>query len=162
MSTIRKKAITGLKIGDTFVVSRVFTETDARFFADMSKDYNPVHFEQRFAAAKEFDGLICHGLLVGSMLTEIGGQIGWLASEMHFRFKKPVYFGERVTCKFTITDIDDRGRAKANAAFAKDDGTLVLEAVLKGRLPGEEEKKIMAEMADGNLSNKLSTCGENS
>ncbi len=29
-----------------------------------------------------------HGLLVGSMLTEIGGQLGWLATEMDFKFQK--------------------------------------------------------------------------
>ncbi len=33
-----------LSIGDTFVVHRTFTEKDVQAFADISKDYNPIHF----------------------------------------------------------------------------------------------------------------------
>ncbi len=82
---MRKKAIEGLKRGDCFALSRKFTEQDAIAFADISKDYNPVHFDLRFAKLKNFHDPICHGLLVASILTEIGGQIGWLASEMNFQ-----------------------------------------------------------------------------
>jgi len=85
MSDSRNKAIAGLKPGDSFAVSRTFTEQDTSIFADISRDYNPVHFDDRFANAKGFPGRICHGLLVASMVTEIGGQIGWLASGMTFR-----------------------------------------------------------------------------
>ena len=87
MSKIRIKTIQGLAVGDTFVVTRKFTEADMRSFADVTRDYNPIHFEKRFADVKNFKARICHGLLVGSILTEVGGQIGWLASEMNFRFK---------------------------------------------------------------------------
>ena len=90
MSHIRKKTIRGLTAGDRFIVSRQFTEEDMLVFADVTRDYNPVHFEKRFGQVKDFKGRICHGLLVGSILTEIGGQIGWLASEMNFRFTQPV------------------------------------------------------------------------
>src|SRR5712672_1693491 len=98
MSHIRKKAIAGLKQGDSFTVSRTFTEQDTLAFADLSRDYNPVHFDDRFANAKAFRGRICHGLAVASLATEIGGQIGWLASGMNFRFKRPVYFGDTIDC----------------------------------------------------------------
>ena len=96
MSHIRKKAIEGLKIGDTFSVSRTFTEQDAIRFADISRDYNPIHFDERFAKVKNFDGLICHGLLIASLVTEIGGQIGWLASGMTFKLKLPAVRRRRI------------------------------------------------------------------
>ena len=76
MTSIRKKAIQGLQTGDVFSVSRTFTRQDMIQFADISKDYNPVHFDKRFAEIKNFPTPICHGLLVGSLTTEIGGQIG--------------------------------------------------------------------------------------
>ena len=101
--TSEKKAIAGLKRGDSFAVSRTFTEQDTMAFADMRRDYNPVHFDHRFAAVKNFRDRICHGLLVASLLTEIGGQIGWLASGMNFHFRKPVYFGDTIECCFTVT-----------------------------------------------------------
>jgi len=108
MSEIRDKTIQGLKAGDSFIVMRRFTEDDMLAFADVTRDYNPVHFDQRFTRLKEFRAPICHGLLVGSLLTEVGGQIGWLASEMSFRFKRPVYFGDTIECTFTITEINAR------------------------------------------------------
>ena len=46
MSLIRKKAITGLQVGDIFSVSRTFSEQDVIQFAELSRDYNPIHFEE--------------------------------------------------------------------------------------------------------------------
>ena len=89
MFQIREKMTSGLKRGDSFTASRTFTAQDVTAFADTSKDYNPIHFDEEFAKAGKFRGRICHGLLVASLLTDIGGQLGWLASEMTFRFRKP-------------------------------------------------------------------------
>lgn len=156
MSEIRNRTIQGLQVGDTFTISRRFTEVDMMTFADVTWDYNAVHFNSQFSEAKNFKDRICHGLLVGSMLTEIGGQIGWLASVMNFRFKQPVYFGETITCRFTITDIDARLHAKAKAVYFNQDGNLVLEAELKGILPDAVERRILDDMvAGGDPTNKL-------
>jgi len=156
MSEIRNRTIQGLQVGDTFTISRRFAEEDMMTFADVTRDYNAVHFDSRFSNAKNFKDRICHGLLVGSMLTEIGGQIGWLASVMNFRFKQPVYFGETITCKFTITDIDERRRANAEAVYFNQDGNIVLEAALKGILPDAAERRILdAMVTEGDPTNKL-------
>lgn len=156
MSSIRNRAIEGIRVGDEFSVSRTFTEQDTMQFSDVSRDYNPVHFEDRFAEAKNFNGRICHGLLVGSMLTEIGGQIGVLASHMNFVFKKPVYFGDTVTCRWTFTEIDDENRAKAEVEFRNQDEIVVLTATVKGIVPGNRERAILKAMVEeGDPTNKL-------
>jgi 3-hydroxybutyryl-CoA dehydratase len=155
MSQIRRRAIAGLKAGVSFTIQRTFTETDMIAFAGITRDYNPVHFDSRFSTVKGFSGRICHGLLVASMLTEIGGQMGWLASVMNFRFKKPVYFGDTITCKLTITDIDDRNRARAMAEYKNEDGIQVLEADLEGIVPAEPEREILAAMVqEGDPTNE--------
>ena len=155
MSYIRQKAIAGLKPGDSFKVSRTFTEQDAIAFADFSRDYNPVHFDDRFASAKTFRARICHGLLVASLATEIGGQIGWLASGMNFRFKRPVYFGDTIECSMTIIEIDDRNRARAEAVFKNQQNEIVIEADVTGIVPGLPERRVMAAMiAEGDPTNK--------
>jgi acyl dehydratase len=156
MSDIRNKTIQGLAAGDTFVVTRQFTQADMLSFADVTRDYNPIHFEKRFADVKNFRDPICHGLLVGSILTEVGGQIGWLASEMNFRFKRPVYFGDTIECTFTISEIDERNRARADVIYRNQDGTIVLEADLAGIVPGEPEREVLEAMvADGDPTNRL-------
>jgi 3-hydroxybutyryl-CoA dehydratase len=157
MSHIRKKAIGGLDKGDTFSASRTFSEQDVIRFADISRDYNPIHCEERFSKVKNLDGLICHGLLVASLITEIGGQIGWLASGMTLEFKKPVYIGDTIKCDFTITEMGDRGRAKAVAVFTNKNNLTVLRAVLTGIVPGDREKQVMKDMmTEGDPTNKIS------
>jgi 3-hydroxybutyryl-CoA dehydratase len=143
MSQIRQKAIEGLEFGDTFCVSRTFSKKDVIQFADISGDFNPIHFDPHFAKAKKFDGCICQGLLVGSILTEIGGQIGWLGTEISLFFKKPVYINDTVTCTFTITSIDKKGYAIAKAVFTNQHHLVVLKAILKGFPPGDKDKKLM-------------------
>jgi acyl dehydratase len=155
MSYIRRKAIEGIKVGDVFTIKRRFSEADMIKFADITRDYNPVHFDDRFATVKQFNGRICHGLLVASILTHIGGQIGWLATRMDFRFNKPVYFGDMIKCALVITKINQNGRAEAEAVFKNQDGERVLEAFLTGIIPGPEEKQVLKVMlAEGDPTNK--------
>lgn len=154
MSSIRRKTIAGLAAGDAFTISRSFTEQDTIAFAQVSGDYNPVHFDDRFAETKSFRGRVCQGLLVGGLLTEIGGQIGWLASGMNFRFRKPVYFGDTIECRFLITEIDDRNRAKAQAVFKNQHDEIVLEAEVMGVVPGVPERRVLEQMiAEGDPTN---------
>ncbi|UCF91699.1 MAG: MaoC family dehydratase [Desulfobacterales bacterium] len=156
MSKIREKAIQGFKVGDAFTVIRQFSEEDTQKFAAITCDYNPVHFDERFAGVKKFNGRICHGLLVASMITEIGGQIGWLASGMNFRFKLPVYFGDTIECTLTITEIDPNCRAKAEAVYQNQEGNTVLEAELFGILPGLAAQEVLKAMvAEGDPTNEL-------
>ena len=156
MTEIRKRAITGFRVGEKIATQRTFTEADVVAFADLTRDYNPVHLDERFAAAKKFPKQICHGLLVGSMVTEIGGQIGWLASKIDFRFKAPVYVGDHITCELTIIEITQRGRARAEAIFRNQDDVPVMEAAVSGILPGPEEKQVLQTMlAEGDPTNGL-------
>jgi 3-hydroxybutyryl-CoA dehydratase len=156
MSYIRNKAIGGLKVGDIFSVSRAFTVEDVLQFAEISRDYNPVHFDERFAKVKHFAGPVCQGLLVASLVTEIGGQIGWLASGMEFKFIKPVYFGDTIRCDFTIVDIGEGGHARGEGVFTNEDQATVLLAVVTGFIPGGEEKQVMKAMIDeGDPTNKI-------
>jgi len=154
MVGLRERAAEGLQVGDSLRTTRTFTDDDVTLFAQISRDYNPVHFDARFAKARNFSAPICHGLLAASLVTEIGGQIGWLASVMNFRFKEPVYVGETITCNWVITAIDLKGRAKASVTITKEDGVTVIEAEVSGIAPGLEERKILNQMlSEGDPTN---------
>ena len=156
MSIIRQRTIAGLTPGTTFTVTRTFSESQVEQFADMTRDYNPIHFDLRFVSVKGLKARICHGLLVGGMITEVGGQIGWLASGMNFRFKRPVYVGDTITCTLTITEIDEKGRARAEAVLVNQDAEVVLTAHLTGRIPGKAEIQVLRQMVEeGDPTNGL-------
>jgi 3-hydroxybutyryl-CoA dehydratase len=148
MTEIRRQTVKGLREGNVFSRTRTFTESDTVRFAEISRDHNPVHFDERFSRAKKLRGPICHGLLVAGLLTEIGGQIGWLASRMDFRFLRPVYFGDTITCRLTIQTIDARGRAVAESTFTNQSGDVVIKAGLFGILPQAEERRILQDILE--------------
>lgn len=155
-NAMRQQAIEGLKTGDSFTYTRRFTQAETTLFGETTRDYNPVHYDKRWTAAKGFDGLICHGLLVGSMICEFGGQVGWLATGMNFKFIRPVYFDDTITCTVTIVKIAASGRAEAEALFTNDTGHQVCHAHMTGRLPLDHERLLLKQMVDeGDATNEL-------
>jgi acyl dehydratase len=154
MKSLRERAAEGLQVGDRFEIARCFSDDDIRQFAQISRDYNPVHCDARYAEMRRFKAPIAHGLLTASLVTEIGGQIGWLATGMNFEFKRPVYAGEQLTCHWLIADIDDRGHAKAEVRILNAEGVTVLEANTSGVLPGAPERCHLKQMlAEGDPTN---------
>jgi acyl dehydratase len=154
MMSLRQRAIDGIKPGDTFTATRTFSQEDTRALGELIRDYNPVHYDERFSASWGFRERICHGLLTGGMLCEIGGQLGWLATTMSFTFHRPVYFGHTIRCTLTITDVDERSFARARAVFTNPAGESVVEAILEGFLPREPERRVLALMlAEGDPTN---------
>lgn len=148
MSDIRRRTAAGVNVGDTFSITRTFTEKEVDVFAQVTRDQNPIHFDMRFVKLKGLKGRICHGLLVAGMLTEVGGQMGWLASGMNFRFKKPVYFNDTVTCRCILTSVDEKNRAEAHAVFTNQDNQIVIEARLYGFLPDTRERRVLEDLLD--------------
>lgn len=156
VNPIREKAIKGLEPGDSFVYTRTFSKEESMAFGDLTNDYNPVHYDRRWTDGKGFKDLICHGLLIGGMVCEFGGQVGWLATGMNFKFLHPVYFNDTIHCRVTITRIKEHGRAEAEAVFTNQDKKTVGIASMTGRLPLEKEKQILSRMlTEGDPSNKL-------
>jgi len=155
---IRVNAVQGLSAGDSFAITRTFTKEDTLSFGDLTRDYNPVHYDSRWSTQKGMKGLICHGLLIGSMICEFGGQVGWLATGMDFKFLKPVYFNDTIRCTVTITKIDERMRAEAEAIFTNQEHAQVGHAYLTGRLPTVSERDILQQMlSEDDPTNKLSS-----
>jgi len=155
--TWRRDAAEGrLREGSAVRFRRVFTERDVRAFGRLTRDYNPVHYELRFARGKGFRGRICHGMLVGSMVCEPGGQWAWLASGMSFRFLRPVYVGDTVTCELAIRELDAHGRARAEAVFTNQRGETVMRGELLGRLPVGDDRRLLCRMLErGDPTNPL-------
>ena len=152
----RRDAAEGrLAAGSSVVVRRRITERDVEEFGRLTRDFNPVHVEPRFAALKGFPGVVAHGLLTGAMVCEAGGQWGWLADGMTFRFLRPVSAGDTIECRVTIREVGERGRARAEAELTNQRGETVVRAELTGFLPVGDERALLLEMlAAGDPTNR--------
>ncbi|BEQ14246.1 MaoC family dehydratase [Desulfoferula mesophila] len=156
MSRMREKAAQGLKAGDVFTVTRTFSQTETEAFGELTRDYNPVHYDPEFAGVRGFPQLILHGLLTAGMVCEVGGQLAWLATGMDFRFRGPVFFGDTITCTVTVTSVDQRGWAKAEALYTNQDGAVVVSAKMEGQLPrGEAQARLQERLEHGDPYNPL-------
>ena len=126
-------AFKAVAVGQTFTYRRTFSEGDVALFCGVTGDFNPYHQDATFVAESWYGRLIIPGLLTGSMITHIGGMIGFLATEMNFQFKGAVYIGDTVKCVVTIRDKNEEKRwLSADAIFVNQHGATVLEAQFKG------------------------------
>ncbi len=125
-----------LAMGQTFTFRRTFTEGDVALFCGVTGDLNPYHLDETFARESWYGRRIVPGLLTGSMLTHIGGLIGFLATEMTFQYVAPVFIGDIITCTVTMAEKDEVGRTVVGSArCVNQDGQEVLLARFSG-FPG--------------------------
>lgn len=101
-----RAAFDEIETGRAFQYTRTFTESDLSLFCGVTGDFNPYHLDDSFAGQSFFGQRILPGLLVGSMLTHIGGLLGILATEMHFEFLQPILPGDTITCTVTFVEKD--------------------------------------------------------
>jgi 3-hydroxybutyryl-CoA dehydratase len=128
-----KEAFDAIQEGQVFTFRRTFTEGDVALFCGATGDYNPYHIDDLFVQESWFGRRIIPGLLTASMMTHIGGMIGFLATEMSFQFPAAVYIGDTITCTVTINEKDEAKRQViASASFVNQDGKGVLLAQFKG------------------------------
>ncbi|CAA9453360.1 MAG: MaoC family protein [uncultured Rubrobacteraceae bacterium] len=128
-----REAFEEMYVGQTFEFRRTFTDGDVAMFCGVTGDYNPYHQDAAFAEQSFYGRLTIPGLLTGSMLTHIGGLLGFLATEMSFDYLGPVFVGDTISCNVTIAEKDEeKRRVKATAGFVNQDDVEVLRAMFAG------------------------------
>jgi acyl dehydratase len=97
------------KIGDTATLSKTITDEDIRLFADLIGDHNSIHLDEEFARKSRFGRRVAHGMLSASLISAvIGSELpgpGTAYLGQTFQFVAPVFPGDTVTARVTITKI---------------------------------------------------------
>jgi 3-hydroxybutyryl-CoA dehydratase len=99
------------KPGDTASLSRTIGDDDIRAFANATGDHNPLHLDEEFARQTRFGRRIAHGMLGASLISaviagELPGQ-GSIYLGQTLQFVAPVFPGDTVTARVTVTSIRD-------------------------------------------------------
>ncbi len=97
-----------IQIKDSAQFTKTITETDVYLFAGISGDFNPLHVDEEYAKNTQFGTRIAHGGLAASLLAPVLGMklpgLGTVALETTTKFRKPVYFGDTITCKVEVVE----------------------------------------------------------
>lgn len=118
--------------GETHTFERTFGTEEVRTFAKLSGDKGTHHVEP-----DEQGRLLVHGLLTATLPTKVGGEDDVLASEMTFRFRRPVYTGQRLRCAVTYDSVDRRSDGDYAVAATTEVRRLAdNEVVLRGSYEG--------------------------
>ena len=100
-----------LRVGERFARRETFDADSIRRFAALCGDHNPLHHDERAAAASRFGSLIASGphvvaLMMGLDATFLSQRGAALGLGFEFRFVKAVPAGARLMLEWTIAGID--------------------------------------------------------
>ena len=119
-----------LYVGQTAEFTKTISESDVYLFAGISGDHNPMHVNDVYAKQSRFRGRICHGMLSSSLIsTVIGTKLpgnGSVYVRQQLLFKAPVLFGDTITAKVEIEEIDmEKNRVQLRTYCLNQDGIMV-------------------------------------
>ncbi len=89
-----------MEIGDVFTFARTFSEEETLQFAALTGDKGKHHMERDDQGRR-----MVHGLFTATIPTKIGGDLNYIAKEMVLEFHRPVFTGDTITAKLTITEM---------------------------------------------------------
>ena len=126
------------KVGDRFKSpSRTLTDAHFLFFAGMTGDNHPIHYDEEYGKNTRFGHRLAHGLLLSS-LTAVGASTLAPLSEHSIvafveqttRFRAPVFLGDTIYPEHEVIALDRKrsaGLLTLRVALRNQRGEIVLE-----------------------------------
>ena len=88
-----------------------FTKEHVITYADLSGDYNPLHFDETFASKTKFKSLVVQGGLTTGVLHALVAMDmpgpGTVFLSQNWKFTAPVYIGDTITAEAEIQNIHE-------------------------------------------------------
>lgn len=121
-----------IKVGDHAERTTPITDERIRQFAAASGDMNSIHLDEAAAAQTRFGRRIAHGMLTASLISAVLGNdlpgVGSIYLSQSVKFKAPVFLGDTITARVTVTAYrEDKRIATLATTCLNQDGQLVLE-----------------------------------
>lgn len=120
-----------LTVGQSASREVTVTEEMVRAYAELTGDYNPLHFDADFTARTRFQRLmaqggIATGLLHALVAMDLPGP-GSVFVKQSWSFPRPVYIGDTIRAQVTVTAVRARrGIAELDVVVTNQDGEDVL------------------------------------
>ncbi len=99
-----------IQLGATYEIEFSFTQEEVNDFCKISGDFNPLHWDEAFAATTPFKKPIIHGALIASVFSKVMGMdfpgSGSVYLKQVSEFKRPLYVGQTYRASFQVDSIN--------------------------------------------------------
>ena len=121
-------------VGQRASRSLTLTAAHVRAFAELSGDYNPLHFDEAFAARTKFGRLVVQGGLTTGLLHALVAMDmpgpGTVFLSQNWKFTAPVYIGDTIAAEVEVMSVHpSKPVTELRVEIKRQDGTTVLEGV---------------------------------
>ena len=119
-------------VGQKATRSLQLTENHVKTFAELSGDYNPLHFDETFAQGTKFGRLVLQGGLTTSLLHALVAMDmpgpGTVFLSQDWKFTAPVFIDDTVTAEAEILSVhESKPVTEIRMVVKRQDGEVVLE-----------------------------------
>ena len=121
-----------VNIGQKATRSLTLTADHVKTFADLSGDYNPLHFDESFVAKTKFKRLVVQGGLTTGLLHALVAMDmpgpGTVFLSQNWKFTAPVFIGDTITAEAeVISKHETKPVTQLKIKITRQDGEIVLE-----------------------------------
>jgi acyl dehydratase len=108
------------------------TDKHVQAYADLTGDYNPLHFDEEFAAGTTFGRLVVQGGLTTGLLHALVAMDmpgpGTVFLNQNWQFTAPVFIGDTITAEAEVLKVhESKPVSQLRVTITRQDGEVVLE-----------------------------------
>jgi acyl dehydratase len=120
------------KVGEKAERSRRIEADYIRLFTEISGDRNPLHYDEKAAAASRFGEIVVQGGVTSAILNAVVAEDlpgpGTVFLHVDWKFTAPVRPGDTITGTVEVLDVrEDKPITKLATTVTRQDGVVVLE-----------------------------------
>jgi len=121
-----------VRVGQKARRSMTVTAEKVKAYAEITGDYNPLHFEEEFVAGTQFGRLVIQGGLTTGLLHALVAMDmpgpGTVFLNQNWQFTAPVFIGDTITAEAEIKKVhDSKPVTHLEVTISRQDGEVVLE-----------------------------------
>lgn len=122
-------------LGQKAEAIRKFDKQAVLDFATLTGDFNPVHFDEAYAANTIFKKPIVHGPLVLTLVTTLfanelpGSGSVYLSHDV--QYKLPVYYDDVITARLEVIEINSKNHVFLSTICYNQEGNIVMTGVAR-------------------------------
>ncbi|MGQ0551456.1 MAG: MaoC family dehydratase [Armatimonadota bacterium] len=122
-----------LRVGQSAQRFKTITDADLRAYAEITGDYNPLHFDEAFAAGTRFGRRVAQGGITAGMLNALVAMDlpgpGTVFMSQTLTYLAPAYVGDTLTARVEILSLKpDKPVCQLKFVVSNQHGDVILDA----------------------------------